>query len=69
MNDPLLMGVLHRVADRYEQFQALANRVLVIIAVLDNCKSLYQFHDEIRPTSFGHSSVEHFGNVGMIHHR
>jgi hypothetical protein len=36
VNDPLLMGVLDRLADRHEQFQPLPRREVVVVTILRN---------------------------------
>jgi len=47
VDDPLLMGVLHRVAHGNEQFQALAGREVVLVAVLGDGDAFDEFHDEV----------------------
>ena len=51
VDDPLLMGVLDRLADRHEQLQPLARRQLLLVAVLRDRHALDQFHDEVRPAA------------------
>ena len=68
MNDALLMGVLDRVADRHEQFQALARRQMVVIAIPGDGHAVDQFHDEIRPAGFRGPGVQDAGDVDMVHH-
>ena len=59
MNDALLMGVLDRLADRHEQFQPLARREVVVIAILGDRHALHQLHDEIGPARFRGAGIEH----------
>ncbi len=40
MDDPLLMGVLHRLADGDEQFQTLSRRQIVFVTVLGDRNTL-----------------------------
>jgi hypothetical protein len=48
MNDPLLMGMVHRRAQRDDQLQPIPDRHLVRIAVPVNGNSQDQLHDEVR---------------------
>ena len=66
---PLLMGVLHRLADREEQFQPLAGRELVAVAVVGDRDALDQLHDEVGPAAVGRAGIEHPGDVGVVHQR
>ena len=69
MDDPLLMGVLHGLADLDEQLQSLPRREAVLIAILGDRDSADQFHHEVGPAglSVGLPSVEHAGDVRMVH--
>jgi hypothetical protein len=67
VNDPLLVGVLHRLANRDEQVEALGNRQSGLVAVLRDWHALDIFHDEEGPTLPGRAAVEHSGDVGMVH--
>ena len=67
MDDPLLVRVLHRLADRHEQLQPLARRQLIVVAVLGDRHALDQLHDEVRPAGLGGAGVEDPGDVGVVH--
>ena len=69
MDDPLLVGVLQRLADRHEQLQPLAGRKLLFIAKLRNRHALDQLHHEVGPARIGGAGVEHLGDIRMVHHR
>ena len=64
MDDPLLVGVLHRLADRDEQLQPLPGRQLVLVAVLGDRHALDQLHDEVGPAGFGGAGVEDLAMFG-----
>ena len=66
---PLLVGVLHRLADREEQFQPLAGRELLLVAVVGDRDALDQLHHEVGPAAVGGAGVEHPGDVGVVHQR
>ena len=69
MDDPFLMGVLNRLADRQEQLQSFLRCQMLLVAVLRDRQPFDQFHHEIRSAGVGRAGIEHFGNVRMIHHR
>ena len=69
VNDPLLMGVLDRLADRDEQLEPFAGRELVAVAVLGDRDALDQLHDEVGPAGVGRAGVEDLGDVGVVHQR
>jgi hypothetical protein len=69
MDDALLMRVLHRLADRHEQLQTLLRRQVFLVAVLGNGQALDQLHDEIGSCRVRRASVQHLGDVGVVHHR
>ncbi len=68
MDDPLLVGVLHRPADREEQLQPLAGRQLVLVAELGDRDALDQLHDEVRSARVGGTRVEDASDVRVVHH-
>ena len=67
MDDALVVGVLHRLADQDEQLQPLARRQPVLIAELGDRHAADQLHDEIRPARVGGAGVEDLGDVGVVH--
>ena len=69
MDDALLVGVLHRLADRHEQLQPLLGRQLGLVAELRQRQAVDQFHDEERLAGRCQAAVEDAGDVGMVHHR
>ncbi len=68
MDDPLLVGVLDRLADRHKQLQPLPRGQLVIVAILGDRHAVDQLHDEIRQAGFGGPNVEDAGDVDVVHH-
>jgi hypothetical protein len=60
------MGVLDGMANRNEQFQPLPGRQMMLVAVLGDCHTLDEVHDEVRPAGVGRAGVEHAGNVGVF---
>ncbi len=69
MDDPLLVRVLDGMANRQEQFQPLAGCELVLVAILRDRLALDQLHYEKRPAAFGRASIDHSGDIRMIHQR
>ena len=53
VDDALLVGVLHGLADGDEQLQPLPRREPVLVAVLGDGHALDQLHDEVGPARFG----------------
>ena len=53
VDDPLLVGVLHRPADQDEQLQPLGDRELLAVAVVGDRDAADQLHDEVGPARFG----------------
>ena len=68
MDDALLVGVLDRLANRYEQFQPLLRGQPVAVAVLGDRHTLDQLHHEVRPAVV-QPAVEHLGDVRVVHER
>ncbi len=68
MNDTLLVGVLHPLADLDEQREPLASGELVGVAVLGERNAADQLHHEVGPSGLGRTGVERLGDAGMIHH-
>ena len=69
VDDPLLMGVLDRLADGDEQLQPLLRREVIAVAVLGDRHALDQLHHEVRAAGVGGAGVEDAGDVGVVHHR
>jgi hypothetical protein len=69
VDDALLVGVLHRLANADEQFQPLPGRQAVVVAKVGDGDALDQLHDEVRPARVGRPAVEDLGNVGVVHQR
>ena len=67
VDDPLLVRVLHRLADRDEQLQPLAGRQPPLVAVLGDRDALDQLHDEVGAARVGGAGVEDPGDVGVVH--
>ena len=67
VDDALLMRVLHRLADRDEQFQPLPRREVVLVAVAGDGHALDEIHDEVRPATAGGAAVQHAGDVRVVH--
>ncbi len=61
------MGVLDRLADRDEQFQALSRREVVLVAVAGDGDTLDEIHHEVRPASARCAGIQHAGDVGVVH--
>ena len=69
VNDALLVGVLHRLADRREQREPLRDAQAGVVAILRKRDAFDILHDEERPAALGRAAVEHLGDVRMIHYR
>ena len=57
MDNPLLMRVLHRLADLGEQLQALGDAQLLRVTVFGDRDALDVFHHEVRAAMFGQTAV------------
>ena len=66
MNYHVLVGIVHDLTHRLEQFQAFTNGEPVAIAVFVNRDTLDEVHDQIGPAFFGGTAVEQFDNVRMV---
>ncbi len=67
MDDPLLVGVLHRLADGDEQLQPGPDREPQAVAVLGDRHPAHQLHHEERLAGLGGAAVVHAGDVGVVH--
>ena len=67
VDDPFLMRVLHGVADLDEKIEPLGGGKFRLVAVVGDPDPANQFHDEVGPPELGHTGVQNFGDVWMIH--
>jgi hypothetical protein len=67
VDDAFLVRMLYGVTYRDEQVEPLLRRELFLIAILRDRHALDAFHDKVRPAAGGDASVEHLGDVGVIH--
>ena len=54
--------------DRDEQLQPFAGIKFLLIAEFCDWSSFDQLHHEIGSSRVGRSGIQHFGDIGMIHH-
>ncbi len=69
MDNPLLVGVLHRLADRHEELETLPGRELGLVAEIQERQAVDQLHDEKGLPVRRQTAVEHLGDVGVVHER
>ena len=69
MDDPLLVRVLDRVADRLEQLQPVADGSLPLVAVRRDGDAVDQLHHEVRQAGLGAARVQDGGDVPVVHQR
>ena len=69
MDDPLLVGMLHRRTNLLEKVQTLDNRQTMLIAIVAQRYTLHQLHDEKRRSRLRRPRVQKLGYVRMVHHR
>ena len=67
MDDPLLVGVLHGLADGDEQLQPSPDRKPMAVAVLGDRLSAHQLHHEERLAGRGGAAVVDAGDVRVVH--
>ena len=67
VDDPLLVGVLHGLADRDEQLQPGPDREPQAVAVLGDRLPAHQLHHEERLAGLGGAAVVDAGDVGVVH--
>jgi hypothetical protein len=67
VNDPLLMGVVHSVADLNEQFEPLPGRESVAIAIRRDRFAAHALHGEVRTALGRGTSIEHLRDRRMRH--
>jgi hypothetical protein len=68
VDDPLLVSVLHGLADLHEEAQSLRHTRPRRVAVFGDRYALDVLHHEERPAGLGQAAVEHLGDIRMIHH-
>ncbi len=69
MDDALLVRVLHRIADRRKQREALGRGELVFVAVARDRHAAHQLHHEIRPPARGDAGIEDPRDMRVLHER
>ena len=67
VDDPLLVRVLYRLADRDRQLESFAGRQPAFVAEPGDRDALDQLHDEVRAAGVGGAGVENLGDVGVVH--
>ena len=67
VDDPFLVRVIHRTADRNEQRETLAQVQVVLLAVADDGAALHHLHHEIGSADVRLARVQDAGDVGMLH--
>src|ERR1700730_9091042 len=69
MNNGFLMSVLNPLADAHEKIQPFADGEFLTVAIIGDGDARDVLHHKIGATIRSGTSVENFGNGGMIHHR
>lgn len=69
MNHAFVMGVLHGLADLFEEFEPFRNRQSLMVGVFRDRFAFDVFHDEVRSSGVVGVGVKHFRDVWMIHQR
>ena len=69
VNNPLLVGMSNRLADRNEELQPPVRYRSYLIAILGDRHAANKFHHKERTATLGDSSVVDLGNIGVIHQR
>ncbi len=67
VNDPLLVRVLHRMADQHEQLQPGPDREPGAVAILGDWHPIHQFHHEERLARIGRAAIVDAGDVRVVH--
>jgi hypothetical protein len=65
VDDPLLVRVLHGLADLHEQFEALGRAQALLVAIARERHPGHKLHREERTPALGHPGVQHPGDVGV----
>jgi hypothetical protein len=61
--------VLDSPADLHEKFQPFSGREIIFVAKAGDFYTANQLHDEEWPTGIGRASIQHLGNIGVVHQR
>ncbi len=69
MDDPLLVRVLHGLANLYQQLDPIAKRQRLLLTELRNRRSIDEFHDQEWLSACIDSTVKYLGDVMVLHHR
>ncbi len=67
MDDPLLMRVLHGLANRDSELEPLSRRQSSFVAESSDRDALDQLHHEVGPAGVGGAGVEDPGDVRVVH--
>src|SRR5437773_7844894 len=67
MDDSFLVRMLNSAANLHEQRQTLGGRQVILVAIISDPDSAHQFHDEEGPARLSCASLEHTGDIGVIH--
>ena len=67
MDDPLLVGVLHGLANRDGELEPLSRRQSLLVAEPGDRDPLDQLHDKVGPAVGRRVGVEHLGDVRVVH--
>src|SRR5437667_4040422 len=67
MDDSFLVRMLNSAANLHEQRQTLGGRQIILVAIISDPDSAHQFHDEEGPARLSCASLEHTGDIGVIH--
>src|SRR5262245_61468456 len=69
VDDPLLVSVLDGAANGYEQFHALLDSQLLLVAELSQRIAADEFHYEEWPAESRRSPIVDLGDIRMLHER
>jgi hypothetical protein len=69
VNDQVLVGVAHRLADLHHQLEPPLDGELVLVAVADQRLALDQLHGEVRQPVGGHAALEQSRDARMLEQR
>src|SRR5262245_19846093 len=69
VDDSFLVCVLHCLADVHKQLESLDQANVVFVAVARDRDAADQFHHEEWPTGCGLTSIQHLGDMRMVHER